>query len=253
MSVGALALLLAAVLMGGTIQRVSGMGMGLMISPILTLIFGAAVGVTVANVTTIFSAFTIGIVLRAQIDWHRYAYMVPSALVGSIPGGLLVREMDGGWLAVLVGGIILTALALTYWADRLTLLPELRHNAWIIPFAATGAFLNTVSGISAPVLIIYALASRWDQRSFAATLQPFFLWIGLLSVAVKIGVGATPVSDLPSAWVLPLILVTVLAAVSLGSRLALRVSPQVARRIAIAVAGLGAVSTLLRGLVDALG
>lgn len=253
MPAAALALLVAAVLMGGTVQRLSGMGMGLMISPVLALIFGAAVGVTVANATTILSALIIGFVMRAGIDWRRFAIIAPSALLGTIPGGLLVREMDGGWLGVLVGAIILAALTLTLWADRLTVLPELRHHAWIIPFAAGGAFLNTVSGISAPVLMIYAIAARWDQRSFAATLQPFFVWISLLSVTVKISVGATPLNELPDPWVLPLILAAILAAVAIGSRLAHRVSPQAARRLAIAVAGLGAVSTLLRGLADALG
>lgn len=253
MSAAALALLVGAVLLGGITQRISGMGMGLMISPILALVLGPATGVTVANMTTFFSALMIGFVLRAGIDWRRVALFVPSAVIGSVPGGILVRDMHSGWLSVLVGAVILMALAITLWADRMTMLPNLTHVAWIIPFSAVGAFLNTVSGISAPALVIYALASSWDQRSFAATLQPFFLWVGALSVTVKIAVGATPISELPDPWILPIILAAVVAAVVIGSRLARRVSPHSARRVAIAVAGLGAVSSLVRGLIDALG
>lgn len=248
-----LPLVIAAVVVGGVTQRVSGMGMGLILSPVLALLLGPAVGVTVTNMATVMSALLIGFVMRAGIEWRRFGLMAPSALLGSIPGGFLVREMPGAWLSVLIGAIILIALAVTLNADRTRGLGQLHHPAWLIPFAAGAAFLNTVSGVAAPILIIYALLSRWDHRTFSATLQPTFAWLGLLSVIVKIGTGATPLNDLPQWWILPLLLVGIITAVGLGGLLASYVSTQTARRIAIVAAGLGAVSTLLRGLIDALG
>lgn len=253
MSGAALPLLITAVILGGATQRVSGMGMGLILSPVLALLLGPAVGVTVTNMATVMSAILIGYVLRDGIDWRRFAIIAPSALLGSIPGGFLVRAMPGAWLSVIIGATILIALAVTLNADRTHSLKKLIHPAWLVPFAAGGAFLNTVSGVAAPILVIYALAARWDHRSFSATLQPTFALFGFLSIVVKISVGATPIGDLPQWWVLPVMLAAILAAVSLGSFLSRHVSTQTARKIAIAAAGLGAVSTLIRGLVDALG
>ncbi|MBM9433375.1 sulfite exporter TauE/SafE family protein [Flaviflexus equikiangi] len=253
MSLPALALLVAAIIAGGTSQRVSGMGMGLILAPVLSLILGAAVGVTVTNVTTVCTALVIGFVLRAGIDWKKFAIIAPSALLGTIPGGLVVAYMDGAWLSVLVGALILLALAITLWANRQQHLPHLTHPAWIIPFAAGGAFMNATAGVVAPVLMIYAIASRWDHRSFSATLQPTFAWIGGLSIIVKVSLGATPIDSLPDWWVLLVILAAIPTSVLLGTLVSRHVSTQTAKKIALAVATLGAVSTLLRGLIDALG
>lgn len=38
-------------------------------------------------------------------------------------------------------------------------------------------------------MVIYARISRWDQRSFAATLQPIFMTMGALSVVMKLWTG----------------------------------------------------------------
>lgn len=253
MTGAALPLLIAAVLVGGAVQRVSGMGMGLILSPVLALLLGPAVGVTVTNMATVMSALLIGWVLRAGVDWRRFGLIASAALFGSIPGGLVVRAVPGSWLSVIIGATILVALGVTLNADRTHRLGNLHHPAWIVPFAAAAAFLNTIAGVAAPILVIYALAARWDQRSFAATLQPTFALFGFLSIVVKIGVGATPVSDLPDWWILPIMLAAIVAAVALGTFLSRHVSTQTARKIAIAAAGLGAVSALLRGLIDALG
>lgn len=246
-------MLVAAVILGGTLQRVSGMGMGLVLSPVLALLLGPATGVTVTNMTTVMSALLIGFVLRAGIDWKRFGIIAPSALLGAIPGGQLVRELDGNWLSVMVGALLLLALLVTVGAGKLRGLPHLTNPAWLVPFAALGAFLNTVSGVAAPALVIYALLSRWDQRSFQATLQPVFLLFGALSVAVKVLIGATPLSVLPDPWILLVILAGVLVAIAIGGQLSKRVSPQKARAAAILVAGAGAVSALIRGLIGALG
>ena len=251
MSGAALPLLIAAVIAGGATQRVSGMGMGLVLSPVLALLLGPALGVTVTNCVTLTSALLIGYAMRTNIDWKAFAVIAPAAVAGSIPGALIVRSTPGPWLSVLIGAIILAALAITLWADRSRRLGRLTGRLWLVPFAAGGALLNAVSGVAAPIFIIYAVASRWDQRSFSATLQPAFAWIGFLSVASKTLIGATPA--LPTLWIAPIIIAAIIAGIALGTLLSRRVSTQFARRIAVAAAGLGAVSTLLRGLADALG
>ncbi|WP_222704447.1 sulfite exporter TauE/SafE family protein [Flaviflexus massiliensis] len=245
-------LMAVAVVFGGVLQRISGMGMGLVLSPFLALLLGANVGVTVTNVATVLSSFLIGFVLRSGVDRRRFAIIAPAGLLGTVPGAYLVKHLDGNWLSVIVGTAVLIALTVTLTSGRVRTLPHLTGPWWLGPFAALGAFLNVVAGVAAPALVIYSLLSRWEQRSFAATLQPTFLWFGLTSVITKIAIGATHFNALPPAWVLLVITAAIVLAIALGGRLSLRVSPQQARRIGIAVAGLGAVSAIIRGLVGAL-
>ncbi len=46
--------------------------------------------------------------------------------------------------------------------------------------------MYAAAGIGGPSLSVYAVVSRWEQRAFAATLQPFFLTVGASSLLTKL-------------------------------------------------------------------
>ncbi|MGO1884972.1 MAG: sulfite exporter TauE/SafE family protein, partial [Citricoccus sp.] len=89
----------------------------------------------------------------------------------------------------------------------------------------------------------------WDQRSFAATMQPTFMTMGIFSVATKLLVGATAVGQLPPWWLFPIIVVTVVVGIRVGAWLASRVSLDAARMVAITLAGVGGAVAVVRGVV----
>ena len=96
-------------------------------------------------------------------------------------------------------------------------------------------------------MLVYAQATNWQQRSFAATLQPIFGTMGLVSVLVKVGLGAAPVSELPLA-VVALVVAMVPIGIVIGGLVARRVPAAVGRKVAIVVVTVGALSLLGRGL-----
>ncbi|WP_237770223.1 hypothetical protein [Ornithinimicrobium sp. CNJ-824] len=51
-----IAFIVVAIVVGATLQRVSGLGMGLVVAPLLAVLLGAGPGVLVANATTTVSA-----------------------------------------------------------------------------------------------------------------------------------------------------------------------------------------------------
>src|SRR5690606_24760963 len=110
-------------------------------------------------------------------------------------------------------------------------------------------FMNTAAGVAGPAMKAYALATRWDQRSFAATLQPVFLVANASSVVTKMLVGAGPDPGLVPWWSWPALAVAALLGVQLGRPVSRRLSMRTAARIATAVALTGAVTALVRGLV----
>lgn len=244
--VGPLLLLIAAasVILGTVLQRVSGMGVGLVVSPTLALLLGPVAGVLLTNLTTTVSAALIAITLWRDIDWRRYVSLAPLIVVGSVPGALLVGAADRSWLEVVIGAALLGTLVFT----ALVRIPQV-GGRWPAAVAGTaGGFLNTAVGVAAPAMLVYAQATSWNQRSFAATLQPIFFTMGATSVITKVGLGAAPISGLPPIGVIGLVVAMVPIGILLGGMVATRVSATVGRRVAVVVVTLGALTLLGRGI-----
>lgn len=244
--VGPLLLLVAAasVILGTVLQRVSGMGVGLVLSPTLALLLGPVAGVLLTNITTIVSAALIAITLWRDIDWRRYVSLAPLIVVGSVPGALLVGAADRSWLEVVIGAALLGTLVFT----AVVRVPQV-GGRWPAAVAGTaGGFLNTAVGVAAPAMLVYAQATGWNQRSFAATLQPIFFTMGATSVITKVGLGAAPISGLPPIGVIGLVVAMVPIGILLGGVVAKRVSATVGRRVAVVVVTLGALTLLGRGI-----
>ena len=244
--VGPLLLLVAAasVILGTVLQRVSGMGVGLVVAPTLALLLGPVAGVLLTNITTTVSAVLIGITLRRDIDWRRYRHLAPLIVVGSVPGALLVGAADRSWLEVIIGLALLGTLLTT----ALVRIPPVSGAVPAAVAGTAGGFLNTAVGVAAPAMLVYAQATNWSQRSFAATLQPIFFTMGLTSVITKVGLGAAPISGLPPLSVIGLVVAMVPVGILVGGRVARRVPAEMGRRVAVVVVSAGAVMLLARGV-----
>lgn len=242
-----------AVLVGTVLQRISGSGVGLVVAPVLSILLGPGLGVLVTNMTTMVSGFLIMLSVWSRIDWARYRILGPVTLVGAIPGAWLVGQLSAGWLSIILGALVLCALAFTVALPRL---PRWEGRTSGLTAGILGGLFNTTSGVAAPVMVIYSRVSRWDQEGFAATMQPIFMTMGAVSVVTKLffgsveEVGAAGTLDLGILF--PGIVVTVLVGIILGARLAQVVQPSHARALALTLAGLGALGALLRGIIDVL-
>ncbi|MFC7402538.1 TSUP family transporter [Citricoccus sp. GCM10030269] len=245
MTVGIVLAAVAAILVGSTLQRLSGTGVGLVVAPVLALLMGPALGVFVTNSTTVVSGFLIMLAVIKDVDWKRYLIFMPMALLGAVPAAFMVRAVGPAWLNIVIGSVVLAALALTFGAPRV---PYVRSHALTATTGMVGGFLNTSAGVAAPAMVMYSRFARWDQRSFAATMQPTFMTMGLFSVATKLMVGATTFSQLPPWWLFPIIVTTVVVGIRIGAWLSTRVSLESARTLAISLAGLGAAVAIVRGV-----
>lgn len=240
-----LAAMLAAFLVGSALQRTAGLGLALVAAPVLSLLLGPVAGVSVGNIgTTISSTLVLAQVWR-HVDWRRFARIGPLIVCGAVPGALLVRAVQVAWLDVIVGGLVLLALAATY---------QMRNGISAVgPVPAmlaglAGGFMNASAGVAGPAMAVYGIASRWEQQSFTATLQPIFLTAGLSSFLLKFLFGATDPGQLVPWWVWPSIAAAIAGGVFLGGRLAPRIGAGRARKLTIAIAIIGSTATLVRGL-----
>lgn len=234
-----------AIVVGSTLQRLSGTGVGLVVTPVLSLILGPVTGVLMTNATTTVSGFTIMLSVRDRVQWRKAAVVVATALPGAVLGALLVLMLPTAWLQIGIGLLVLIALVLTVTTPRL---PHLDSKVALPVTGLIGGMLNTTAGVAAPAMVIAARLTRWDQRAFAATLQPIFMSMGLFSVLTKSVLGATGQPQLPPWWLVPVVIGLVLGGVGLGTLLESRVNPLQARTLALVIAGLGGLAVLVKGL-----
>lgn len=241
-----LVVIAAVVVIGACLQRISGMGLGLLGSPVLSLVLGPVVGVLIVNVLAAINAVFQSAAMRKDIDWRQFLLLGPVMVIGAVPGAWVVHNMSTEVLQVLVGALVLIGLLVTMFIPKQT---AVTGTPFALGSGCVAGFMNTLAGIAGPALTVFAQASRWGQASFRATLQPLFFFSALVSVLVKeISAEQMILPDVP--WIVWIIgIVCMLVGLWIGTKLSGYVSAARARKVALALAVAGAVITLVRGLV----
>lgn len=248
-SVLVLAVLFGIVAFGSCLQRVSGMGLGLIAGPVLSLLLGPVHGILVVNLLTLVNAALITIAVRRLVDWGKFAPIGATLVFGSVPAALLIRVVSPAILQVLVGGALVVGLAVITLAP--SRVPTPHGKGPVITAGVVGGFMNTLAGVAGPAVTVYAKAAGWEQRIYAATLQPIFVVAGLISLIIKLLTGAGTLGGTnPLTWVVGI--AGMALGIAMGKRIGRRIPQPVAHRLALALAALGGISVLIRGLAGTL-
>lgn len=236
----------AAVAVGACLQRISGMGVGLIAAPVLSLLLGPIDGILLVNLLAVINAATNTWGMRADVDWKKFAPIALALVIGVVPGTWVVANAPTNVLLVLVGALLLLALSVVTLGKRYV--PRVEGAVPAALSGVIGGFMNTLAGVAGPAITVYAEAARWPQRVYAATLQPIFLVAGTLSFTVKVAAGAADVRGIePALWVATLAVLAV--GIGAGKRLAPRVPSTTAHKIALGLAFAGGATALVRGLL----
>ena len=242
-------LVLGAVVMGAGMQRVTGMGFALVAAPFLVLLLGPVEGVVLVNVCGAVTAGAIIFRVRRDIDWKRYMALAASALLGIVPAAFLVRYLPPSVLEISIGVTLAVGLTVLL-VMKSAVLPQRRR--YLFTAGGLSGLMNTAAGVGGPAVSMYSMATRWQHKSFAATMQPYFFTIGAFSLISK---ALTAPASFP---VLPMTMWLAVAAACLiglvlGDLASKRVSTRAAQILLIILAYLGAAATIVRGVLDAVG
>lgn len=241
---------LAAVLIGAAGQRMIGMGWGLVVTPAVALVAGPLAAVLVVNLYGALACIIILPKVWADIDWRRLLWLAVPAVALMVPGLLLAKGLETDVLRIAVGliavlGVIIT-VAFTA-GSRTHDSPTLR-----VASGATIGLLNASVGMGAPALGVYTLLSGWQDRTFVATMQPFWVIVSGVIVAVRPFVAPEGSPAWPL-WAWLVLCVPVVAGVLLGNRLAHLVNRTVVRWSIIALSVLGGAALIVTGALGLLG
>lgn len=238
------------VFVGSCMQRVSGMGLGLIGGPVLALLLGPVEGILVVNVLACVNAALISVNVRKNIDWKILKFLAPALVLGAIPGALVVREAPADVLQIAVGGLLLVALAIVTWFK--SDFPPAHGGGPAVGAGIAAGFMNALAGIAGPALTVYAQASRWEQRKYAATLQPCFFVSGLFSFVLKVGLGAASLEH-TNPWIWVAGGLAMCAGIATGIQISQHVERGKAYKLALGLAATGGIVTMTRGVISVVG
>lgn len=107
-----------AVAIGATMQRISGMGVGLIAAPVLSLLLGPVDGVLLVNLLAVINAATNTWGMRDDVDWRKFWPIALTLPFGVFPGAWVIAHVSPKVLLVLVGALLLLALSIVTLGKR---------------------------------------------------------------------------------------------------------------------------------------
>jgi len=232
----------AGVLLGSAVQRVTGLGLGLVSGPLLVLALGPVTGVTLANVVALAANLLLLALTWRHVDLRRTGLLVVPALLAVPVGAWVVRSLPAPVLSVVVGTTVLVALTAVLVSRRARVLQG--RGGAVLAGAASG-LMNATAAVGGPAVTVYAVSTGWRGPSFVGSLQLYFAAINAAALVAK----GLPDLD-ATTWAVSggALVVGGLA----GQLLARRVSFEQAFPVVVGLALLASFGTVVRGLLHLL-
>ncbi|GLW64122.1 permease [Actinomadura rubrobrunea] len=173
-----------AVLAGAIVQSSVGLGVGLVATPVITLLFPSLMPGAVLVAAAVLPLATLAREMRhADLRGLRWAF--GGRLVGTLLGAWVVAVVPADAFGALIGAVVLAALAAGAWTGTVPRTPATLTTAGLVA-GATG----TASGISGPPIAL--LYQRESGPRVRATLAVFFTVGAVLSLAALAAAGQLP-------------------------------------------------------------
>lgn len=239
-------LVIAAVITGALAQRATGLGFAMISAPVLVLLLGAFDGVLLVNLCGAVAALLIMGRIWAHIDWRQFCLLTIPALVAVVPGTVISLVFTGPVLQIVVGAVLIVALSASLLVRHSFRPPPTTPSALIS--GAVSGLTNTTAGVGGPALSVHAVLTRWDQRAFAATIQPYFFVSGIAAFVVKIATAPSGALAYPW-WLWVTIIAAILVGLAAGEWVGARISPQAGRIAVIVLAYGGAMVAVIDGIL----
>lgn len=222
-----------AVAAGAAVQRVTGLGFSLVCAPFLVAAEGALAGVRLVNVLALLGNLVLLVRLRADVRWREGLRVLVPAAVVAVPAGLAARRLDPSLLTVLAGLTSLVAVAAVATGRH--------YRLGAVTAGALAGVGNVVAGVGGPAVAAYALGDGWPPRQVRASLQAVFAALNVVSIAA---LGPPAVTGARFAT----LLAALGAGLLLGDVLGRFASEASVRRGMIAIAVVGSIAAVARGV-----
>ncbi|MET0296720.1 MAG: TSUP family transporter, partial [Microbacterium sp.] len=177
-----------AAFIAAVIQRITGLGFVLVLIGPVVLVYGPVEGVTIGILLALVASSSAVPLVWRRVEWKRTWWLIWPGLLAAPLGALLVQVLPDAALLLLIAAMAYFAL-IAGWIPVLS--ASLTGRSGAVVAGAAGGFMHVASGLSGPALAAYAVGDKWEQRSFAASVQVIFVAFSAVSVALR-GLPASP-------------------------------------------------------------
>ncbi|MBI2820659.1 MAG: sulfite exporter TauE/SafE family protein [Acidobacteria bacterium] len=235
----------ASLLLAGLMKGVSGMGLPLVATPVLALLYDLPTAIAITVPPTVLSDLPILYAFRSE--WRQARRLLPlmvPAMIGIVFGTRILVVLDQDKLKGVLGGLVLLFVAVSYFR----LIPHLsdRLAARVGPVVGLAAgVLQGAAGQSGPLVSIFLYQLSLPRNAFLFLINAFFLLADSTQLISLASHGLYTPERLLQAAVAACVAMPTLA---LSLHFHQRISEQLFRKIVLLVLALTGSVLLMRSL-----
>lgn len=233
---------LAALLLAGLIQGLTGFGLALVSVSILINFLSPKLVVPTVVILSIFTNIIILFEARKWVDLRRIWPLMMAGIVGMPLGTYLLVVLDASILKVFIGAVI----ALFAIAFLMGFKKQIRNEK--LAFAPVGFISGLLQGstsLSGPPIILFFVNQGVEKQVFRANLVAYFTVLSLATIPVFVLGGIITKEVINHVlWFLPAMIIGVIA----GIKLAHKVDEKLFRNLALIIVTIAGLLSIASGL-----
>ena len=218
---------LVLVLAGAIVQGCLGFGFGMVVVPVLLLMYPAAEVIPVVVMMSLIITLPLGFHARRYVQGSLLGPLLLGSMMGFPVGMYVLQAFDGPGFKISIGGfmVVLAGVMLSGWKRPL----KNQHLA-LIPVGVMSGILHGSISISGPPVILFLVNQDTDKNRFRANILLYFSIIGVISTGIWIAMGAfNEAMWSRSGWYAGMVALGAF----LGVRISQRVSQELFRRLTL--------------------
>ena len=232
--------IVAAALVAGIIQTVTGFGAAVFLMLIMPYFFNMITAPAVTSAITLGLSVTLAWKFRKHINWKVCLFPTLIYLICSTTSISFAKKMNLEYLSVAFG-IFLIVLAVYFFvfSERITVQAN-RKTAAVC--ALISGITSGFFGIGGPLMAIYFISAIDDKKTYIGTLQFLFAFTNIVNLMMRIANGIFTVNLLPAVFL-------GFAGITVGKLVGLRIldkiNPGRIKKLVYAFVGISGVLSLL--------
>jgi uncharacterized protein len=194
----------------------------------------------------IFGDFVAVFAYRKHTQWRYVWRLFPWTALGVVLGYLALGRISDHATKSLIGGIIVSLAALSFWRSYISVPNEQRTAAlhWSVAalVGVIAGFITLIANAAGPLMAIYLVAMRLPKMEYVGTTAVFFMLLNLFKVPFMVDLGLITVQSF--GFNLMLAPAVLLGAVA-GRWLLMRVNQALFEQLVLALSAIGGILLFL--------
>ena len=223
---------LAVVCVSGTVAGFAGFGFALVTVPALLLVYDPAVVITVNTALSLFTTTNVALGARRDVDVGTVARLLPFSFIGLVAGVEILKLAEPEYIRLAVGPLVVVSAILLFRGVRL---PGADSRWADVVAGSTSGLLGTSTGIGGPPVVLLMASRKIRKHVFRATAAAYFIFTGVVGLALLFLRGVAGMQDLALAAIL---VPAVFAGKIAGTHLLSRSSEDMFRAVTLGIVAL---------------